>query len=145
MKKTSIAALLISAVVAVPAFASGVGPAPFYRPQVETTAQASTVTRAEVRADVAQARAAGELNANANAPAWPVRMAAVSTNATNAPKTRSEVKAELAQARANGELSLNPSAPAYPRQFATGGYTVPRAQIHTQLSQGSVNGASVED
>lgn len=142
MKKTSIAALLISAVVAVPAFASGVGPAPFYRPQVETTAQASTVTRAEVRADVAQARAAGELNANANAPAWPVRTAAASTNAT---KTRSEVKAELAQARANGELSLNPNAPAYPQQFATGGYTVPRAQIHTQLSQGSVNGASVAD
>lgn len=50
---------------------------------------------------------------------------------TNAPRTRAEVKAELADARATGELRENPNAPDYPPQFATGGYTVPRAQIST--------------
>lgn len=50
---------------------------------------------------------------------------------TNAPRTRAEVKAELAEARATGELRENPNAPDYPPQFATGGYTVPRAQIST--------------
>jgi len=51
---------------------------------------------------------------------------------TKGRKTRAEVKAELAQAHAyGGELSVNPNAPAYPQQFATGGYTVPRAQINT--------------
>lgn len=48
--------------------------------------------------------------------------------ATNAPLTRAEVKAELARARASGELD-NPNRPDYPAQLATGGYTVPRAQI----------------
>jgi hypothetical protein len=84
MKKSSLAALLISAFVAVPAFASGYSPAPSAQPAA----------------------------------------------AYNGPKTRAEVKAELAQARENGELSLNPNAPAYPQQFATGGYTVPVAQIN---------------
>jgi hypothetical protein len=48
----------------------------------------------------------------------------------NGPKTRAEVKAELARAKAAGELN-NPNEPGYPAQLATGGYTVPRAQIST--------------
>ncbi|WP_063834436.1 DUF4148 domain-containing protein [Paraburkholderia ferrariae] len=48
----------------------------------------------------------------------------------NGPRTRAEVKAELARARAAGELD-NPNIPSYPSQLATGGYTVPRAQIQT--------------
>ncbi len=62
--------------------------------------------------------------------------------ATNLSKSRAEVKAELARARADGLLG-NPNAPGYPQQFATGGYTVPVAQIpalgmrHAVSSQGS--------
>jgi len=59
------AALLISAAVAVPAFAG------------EDTAAANNApkTRAEVRAELAQARADGELSMNPNAPAYPAQFA----------------------------------------------------------------------
>jgi hypothetical protein len=59
MKKSSLAALLISAVVAVPAFASGYSPAPTQTP----------------RAELAQARSNGELSLNPNAPAYPQQFA----------------------------------------------------------------------
>jgi Domain of unknown function (DUF4148) len=60
----------------------------------------------------------------------------------SAQKTRAEVRAELAQARANGELD-NPNSPNYPQQFATGGYTVPRAQINTSHLPNFQHDASV--
>jgi hypothetical protein len=62
--------------------------------------------------------------------AAPAAAAAVQQAPTNGPLTRAEVKAELARARAAGELD-NPNIPSYPSQLATGGYTVPRAQIQT--------------
>jgi hypothetical protein len=71
MKKSSLAALLISAVVSVPAFASGYSPAPSQTP----SAQNGPKTRAEVRAELAQARANGELSLNPNAPAYPQQFA----------------------------------------------------------------------
>lgn len=71
------------------------------------------------------------------------------TTATNGPKTRAEVKAELLQARADGEYGVNPNSPAYPERFATGGYTVPRAQIdttHTSAqSDASLNRAAIQN
>jgi hypothetical protein len=63
MKLASLAALLISAAVAVPAFASG--DTPVNGPK----------TRAEVKAELAQARADGELSMNPNDPAYPAQFA----------------------------------------------------------------------
>ncbi|MGH8777481.1 DUF4148 domain-containing protein [Paraburkholderia sp.] len=56
MKKISLAALLISAVVTVPAFANDNGPTP--------------KTRAEVKAELMQARASGVLSVNPNSTAY---------------------------------------------------------------------------
>jgi hypothetical protein len=66
MKLAPLAALLISAAVAVPAFASG-----------DDAANASNgpKTRAEVKAELAQARADGELSMNPNNPAYPAQFA----------------------------------------------------------------------
>jgi hypothetical protein len=127
--RTASFALLFSAAIAAPAFASGYGPATSYRPEVASYTQPSGVTRAEVKADVARARAAGELNQN---PYAPISADSVSAAPGNAPKTRAEVKAELAEARANGELNVNPNAPAYVQELAVGGYTVPRAQAQAR-------------
>ena len=88
------------------------------------------MTRAQVKADVAQARAAGELNQN---PYAPVSADSVSVSPDNGPKTRAQVKAELADARASGQLNLNPNAPAYAQQLAVAGYMAPRAQVTTDL------------
>ncbi|WP_144143991.1 DUF4148 domain-containing protein [Paraburkholderia sp. BCC1884] len=123
--RTASFALLFSVAVTAPAFASGYGPATSYRPEVATYTQPSGVTRAQVQADVVQARAAGELNQN---PYAPISADSVSATPDNGPKTRAEVKAELVEARANGELNVNPNAPAYQQQLAVGGYTAPRAQ-----------------
>ncbi|MBN3760016.1 DUF4148 domain-containing protein [Burkholderia sp. Ac-20365] len=71
MKKLSLAALLISAVVAAPAFASGYSPAPTQNPSSVNGPK----TRAEVRTELAQARANGELSLNPNAPAYPQQFA----------------------------------------------------------------------
>ncbi|KAA1015147.1 DUF4148 domain-containing protein [Paraburkholderia panacisoli] len=128
--RTASFALLFSAAIAAPAFASGYGPATSYRPEVETYTQPSGVTRAQVKADVARARATGELDQN---PYAPISADSVSASPDNGPKTRAQVKAELAEARASGQLNLNPNAPAYAQELAVGGYTVPRAQVKTDL------------
>jgi hypothetical protein len=122
--RTASFALLFSAVIATPAFASGYGPATSYRPEVATYTQPSGVTRTQVKAEVARARATGELNQN---PYAPISADSVSAAPGNGPKTRAEVKAELAQARASGQLNLNPNAPAYAQQAALDSYTPPRA------------------
>jgi hypothetical protein len=142
MRTASFALLFSATVVAVPAFASGYGPATSYRPEVATYTQPSTVTRAQVQADVARARAAGELNVN---PYAPISADSVTASADNGPKTRAQVKAELAEARANGQLNLNPNAPAYPQQLATGGYTAPRAQVTTSVVDASRRGVSTQN
>lgn len=58
MKTKLIAALLVaaSAAVAAPAFASGYGPAPFYRPDVGAPASQQGVTAQTVAAERAQAQ-----------------------------------------------------------------------------------------
>ena len=66
MKLAPFAALLISAAVAVPAFASGDDAA---------AVNNGPKTRAEVKAELAQARANGELSMNPNAPAYPQQFA----------------------------------------------------------------------
>jgi hypothetical protein len=139
--RTASLALLFSSAIAAPAFASGYGPAASYRPEVATYTQPSGVTRAQVQAEVAQARAAGELNQN---PYAPISADSVSATPDNGPKTRAQVKAELAEARANGQLSLNPNAPAYQQELAVGGYTVPRAQ-KTHVAEAAHRGVSTQD
>ena len=66
MKFAPLAALLISAAAAVPAFASGDDAA---------TVNNGPKTRAEVKAELAQARADGELSMNPNDPAYPAQFA----------------------------------------------------------------------
>jgi hypothetical protein len=66
MKFAPLAALLISAAAAVPAFASGDDAA---------TVNNGPKTRAEVKAELAQARADGELSMNPNNPAYPAQFA----------------------------------------------------------------------
>ncbi|CAB3790816.1 hypothetical protein LMG27177_02913 [Paraburkholderia fynbosensis] len=124
--RTASFALLFSAAIAAPAFASGYGPATSYRPEVATYTQSSGVTRAQVKAEVARARAAGELNQN---PYAPVSADSVSATPDNGPKSRAEVKAELAEARTSGQLNLNPNAPAYAQQAALDSYAAPRVQV----------------
>ena len=140
--RTASAALLFSAAVSAPAFASGYGPATSYRPEVATYTQPSGVTRAEVQADVVRARASGELSQN---PCAPVSADSVSATPDNGPKTRAQVKAELAEARANGELNLNPNAPAYQQQLALGGYTAPRAQVTSAVVDASRRSVSTQN
>lgn len=143
MRTASLALLFsVSVAVATPAFASGYGPATSYRPEVATYTQPSNVTRAEVKADVARARADGELNQN---PYAPISADSVAATPDNGPKTRAQVKAELAQARANGELNLNPNAPAYQQQLALGGYTVPRAQVTSAVANTARRSVSTQD
>jgi len=140
--RTASFALLFSVAVAAPAFASGYGPATSYRPEVATYTQPSGVTRAQVKADVVQARADGELNQN---PYAPVSADSVRATPDNGPKTRAQVKAELADARANGELNLNPNAPAYQQQLALGGYTPPRAQATSSVVEASRRTVSTQN
>jgi hypothetical protein len=128
--RTASFALLFSAAIAAPAFASGYGPATSYRPEVATYTQPSGVTRAQVKAEVARARAAGELNQN---PYAPISADSVSATPGNGPKSRAEVKAELAEARASGQLNVNPNAPAYAQQAALDSYSAPRAQVASGL------------
>lgn len=126
--RTASFALLFSAAIATPAFASGYGPATSYRPEVATYTQPSNVTRAQVKAEVTRARATGELNQNPYAPISPDSVSAIPGNG---PKTRAEVKAELAEARASGQLNVSPNAPSYAQQAALDSYTPPRAQATT--------------
>jgi hypothetical protein len=130
--RTASLALLFSAVIAAPAFASGYGPATSYRPEVASYTQPSGVTRAQVKAEVTRARAVGELNQN---PYAPISADSVSATPGNGPKTRAEVKAELAEARASGQLNVNPNAPAYAQQVALDSYTPARPQASTGLLQ----------
>jgi hypothetical protein len=69
--RTTSRALLFSAVVASPAFASGYSAAPDAATQTASAVDSGPKTRAEVKAELAQARANGELSLNPNAPAYP--------------------------------------------------------------------------
>ena len=99
MKLAPLAALLISAAVAVPAFASG-----------DDAANASNgpKTRAEVKAELAQARADGELSMNPNNPAYPAQFA---TGGYTVPRVQINTFGDqrrtgrLAQSRRRGELT----------------------------------------
>ena len=66
MKFAPLAALLISAAVALPAFAGD---------DTATTATNGPKTRAQVRAELLQARADGEYGVNPNSPSYPERFA----------------------------------------------------------------------
>jgi hypothetical protein len=66
MKLAPFFALLISAAIAVPAFAAD---------DIANPVTNGPKTRAEVRAELAQARADGELSMNPNAPAYPPQFA----------------------------------------------------------------------
>lgn len=98
--KTTIA-LMLAAAVSVPAFA--VDSANI----IDTTAQYSKVTRAEVKAEVLRARAAGELDITEAT--FPFQLAAA-----RSPLTRAEVKAEVLRAHAAGELDITEASANYP-------------------------------
>jgi hypothetical protein len=140
--RTASLALLFSSAIAAPAFASGYGPATSYRPEVATYTQTSDVSRAEVKAEVTRARAAGELNQN---PYAPISADSVSAAPGNTAKTRAEVKAEVAEARASGRLNVNPNAPAYAQQAALDSYTPPRAQVASGFVQAARRAVSTEN
>jgi Domain of unknown function (DUF4148) len=102
MKTSILAALLISATVAAPAFAgpaTSYGRAP-YAPNDMSWVGPSTASRAEVKAELVQARESGLIAQDANRIDYPVQMVA-----SNAPTvTRAEVKTDLATAEANGQI-----------------------------------------
>lgn len=83
-----------------------------------------SVTRAEVRAEVLRARAAGELEINEATPAFPVA-------AQPSRLTRAEVRAEAIRARAAGELDLTEAD--YPVLSATPPSTVTRAEVRAEF------------
>jgi hypothetical protein len=83
----------------------------------------STLTRAEVRAELARAQASGELLSSAEAEQRPFALAASTL-------TRAEVRAELARARASGELVS--SAEAEQRPFAMAGWTRSRDEVRQE-------------
>ena len=111
------AALVLAATVAAPAFASNAvdyGNIAF---------KAGTVTRAEVRAEVLRARAAGELDiteaSNPFAAAAPSSL------------TRAEVRTEAIRARAAGELDVTEAN--YPVQAAVPASTLSRAEVRAEF------------
>ncbi|CAB3785781.1 hypothetical protein LMG28614_02205 [Paraburkholderia ultramafica] len=53
--RTASSALLFSAAIAAPAFASGYGPATSYRPEVATHTQPGDQTRAQVKTELVEA------------------------------------------------------------------------------------------
>jgi hypothetical protein len=109
MNAKTLIAGLVTTLAAAGAFANDQfnGEAYYQRPQ----ASASTVTRAQVKSELAQAQAAGQVaygDAGYKVPN------AVST------KTRAEVRAEFLQARAHGEIAYGDAA-----------YKTPYAVSHT--------------
>jgi len=98
-------------------------------PYPEDTKFVSTKTRAEVIAELAQARANGELPINDVSYPDKAMASAVST------KTRAEVIDELKQARANGELPINDAT--YPDKAIASApvSTKTRAQVVEELKQ----------
>ena len=111
-------ALVFAAGIAAPAFATNTvdyGNVAF---------KAGTLTRAEVRAEVLRARAAGELDITEATPAFPV--AAVPSGLT-----RAEVRAEAIRARAAGELDLTEAD--YPVLAAAAPSTLTRAEVRAEF------------
>ena len=89
----------------------------------EFTIPPSTLTRAEVRAELARAQASGELISSAEADQRPFTMLASNL-------TRDAVRAELARAKANGELVS--SAEAEQRPFTVAGATRSRDDVRAE-------------
>ena len=111
------ASLVFAAVVAAPAFATNTvdyGDIAF---------KAGTVTRAEVRAEVLRARAAGELDITEATPAFAVAAASG--------LTRAEVRAEAIRARAAGELDLTEAD--YPVLAVAPASTLTRAEVRAEF------------
>lgn len=110
-------ALVFAAVVAAPAFATNTvdyGNIAF---------TPGTVTRADVRAEVLRARAAGELDITEASPAFPVAAASG--------LTRAEVRAEAIRARAAGELDYTEAN--YPLLAAATPSTLTRAEVRAEF------------
>lgn len=110
-------ALVFAAVVTAPAFATSTVD------YGNVVAKPGTVTRAEVRAEVLRARAAGELDITEATPAFPV----------GAPSglTRAEVRAEAIRARAAGELDYTEAN--YPVVAAATPSTLTRAEVRAEF------------
>ena len=95
--KTALIAAATTALFASPAFAAS------SQPDAATT----RLTRAEVKAEVIRARAAGELD-NTEA-SYPRELVSTAPGLT-----RAQVRAELLRARAAGELDVNEASAHYP-------------------------------
>ena len=111
------ASLVFAAVVAAPAFATNTVD------YGNITFKPGTVTRAEVRAEVLRARAAGELDITEATPAFAV--------AAPSSLTRAEVRAEAIRARAAGELDLTEAD--YPVLAVGPASTLTRAEVRAEF------------
>ena len=111
--KTAVSAVLISLSLAAAGAAQAASPAN----------DTASLTRAQVVAQLNNARAAGQISEHEADP-YPVAVA--STDAS-----RSAVVAQLAMARATGQLNQSESDP-YPQVASSG--NVPRAQVLEQLA-----------
>lgn len=100
----------------------------------EFTIPASTLSRAEVRAELARARGNGELVSSAEADQRPF-------GAMASTLTRAEVLADLARARASGELVSSQEAEQRPFALATSVRTRDDVRIETRVfaHSGTVN------
>jgi hypothetical protein len=101
MNVKSTIALILAAAVTVPAFAGDIATI------VDTTPLRTKVTRAEVKAEVLRARAAGELDITEAT--FPFQYPAAASTLT-----RAEVKAEVLRARTAGELDFTEASANYP-------------------------------
>jgi len=121
MKTQLIAALALAAIVSAPSFASD---------------NVTPLTRAQVQAELAQARAAGQLDFAGSQ--YPVFLPANGQSSVPG-KTRAEVQAELAKARAAGELDFAGSQyPVFTVSKAAAGKT--RAEVRAELADARNSG-----
>jgi len=125
MKTQLIAALALAAIVSAPSFASD---------------NVTPLTRAQVQAELAQARAAGQLDfAGSQYPVFLPSNAQSSAAGTAANgKTRAEVQAELAKARAAGELDFAGSQ--YPVFTVSNTAGKSRAEVRAELADARNSG-----
>jgi hypothetical protein len=121
MKTQLIAALALAAIVSAPSFASD---------------NVTPLTRAQVQAELAQARAAGQLDFAGSQ--YPVFLPSNAQSSAVPSKTRAEVQAELAKARAAGELDFAGSQ--YPVFTVSNAAGKSRAEVRAELADARNSG-----
>lgn len=138
MKKITTIALLLSTVIAVPAFAQNTQALNAGDSTQWVDGSDGTVSRAQVRADLVKAERAGVVAAGDDHTQYPARYQALAAQGTT-PKTRAEVRAELVAAEQAGAMPVSSYATTYPEQVQTAihGDNLPktRAEVRAELAQ----------